>query len=50
MNYFRGSGSCGIKTAPNYKKVSNNLEKAILNQNVILNKNLNNAVPVAGKV
>lgn len=39
MNYFKGSGSCGISTSPNYKKIKDDMEKSGLNQNVLIQKN-----------
>ena len=39
MNHFKGSGSCGVSTSPNYKKIKDDLEKSGLNQNVLISKN-----------
>jgi hypothetical protein len=38
MNYFKGSGSSGVSVSPNYKKIKSDLEKSILNQNVLIQK------------
>ncbi len=49
MNYFKGSGSCGINTSPN-KKNKENLKKSVLNQNVLIQKSMTNSeIRLAGK-
>lgn len=50
MNYFKGSGSCGLSAAPNYKKIKNDMEKSGLSQNILIQKNkVKNESHVAGK-
>ncbi len=39
MNHFKGSGSCGISTSPNYKKIKDDLDKSGLNQSILIQKN-----------
>jgi hypothetical protein len=39
MNYFKGSGGCGLSVSPNYKKIKENMEKAVLKNNASLEKN-----------
>jgi len=38
MNYFKGNGSCGVCASPNYKKIKEDMEKAILKNNALLEK------------
>jgi len=50
MNHFKGSGSCGISTSPNYKKIKDDLDKSGLNQNMLIQKNkAKGQVRAAGK-
>ena len=39
MNYFKGSGSCGLSASPNYKKIKEGQEKLVINQNILINNN-----------
>ncbi|NOG61115.1 MAG: hypothetical protein HND53_11490 [Proteobacteria bacterium] len=50
MNYFKGSGSCGLSTAPSFKKIKSDMEKTVLSQNILIQKNnVNINSRVAGK-
>ncbi len=50
MNYFKGSGSCGMSASPDYKKIKNDMEKSVLNPNLLVQKNnINSAARITTK-
>jgi hypothetical protein len=51
VNYFKGSGSCGISTISKYKKTKEDIDKLILAKSALVQSNFDkNAVQVTGKI
>jgi hypothetical protein len=38
MNYFKGSGSCGVSTLPKYLTKKENFKKVFMNTSTIIHK------------